>query len=541
MHQTLTLRSDRVIALFRLTLAAVLLGTFWLDPNDLISSSFAGTALLFGYLAFAIGALTIAWSDWWRAHRLRLLAFCVDLAAAFLVLYLIESSGSGVASPFLAFFVYLIVTGILIWRVRTMLWIALAILAAYAAVGLALSGNGMMPNPAWFMRRMVFMVVLAGLIAWFGHSRNFRQPDRLDWPFDAPIADRFEVVVRFVQNHMKASGVAVFWSPDDEPWIYLGVDGIAGQKSQRLSPDKLDLTAIAHCDAILFDRLRNRSLHLLAGDRILAQRGSVDLAPAEYLGVAAGILVPLTSETGQGFIVLTGIKGVTADHLKPARALGEEIGHAVDRHALAEISQTAQLTNLRLSMARDLHDSIAQSLAGASFRLEALSQKHRAGNDIAADLESLQTALAREQESVQGMIHRLRSGEAPGPDSNLLSAFKLITADAERRWGVRCALDCKTPNTSIPTVLVRQVERLVNEGVANAVRHSHARKVDVIVERQSGHLSLIIANARAGADRTPFIPLSIAERVESLGGSLAISNDGDQTFLRIALPMKALP
>ena len=139
------------------------------------------------------------------------------------------------------------------------------------------------------------------------------------------------------------------------------------------------------------------------------------------------------------------------------------------------------------------------------------------------------------------MIHRLRSGEAPGPDSNLLSAFKLITADAERRWGVRCALDCKTPNTSIPTVLVRQVERLVNEGVANAVRHSHARKVDVIVERQSGHLSLIIANARAGADRTPFIPLSIAERVESLGGSLAISNDGDQTFLRIALPMKALP
>jgi len=41
MHQTLTLRSDRVIALFRLTLAAVLLGTFWLDPHDPISSSFA--------------------------------------------------------------------------------------------------------------------------------------------------------------------------------------------------------------------------------------------------------------------------------------------------------------------------------------------------------------------------------------------------------------------------------------------------------------------------------------------------------------------
>lgn len=537
MQQTLKFRSDRVIALFRLALAVLLIGTSWIDPDYPTHASTIAMGLLWVYLVYAAGAVVVAWSDWWLAHRMRLTAFLVDLSVTFLLLYLIEGSGTGLASPFLGFFIFLVVSAVLIWPARRALAVLAALLLTYCAVGLLLFHDEDLADPAWYLRRLAFMTLLTGLIVWFGHSRNHPQPARLEWPFDAPLTDRFEAIVAFIRDHMRASGVAVFWSPDDEPWLFVGVNGIAGRANNRLGPDELDLGLRPDGAAILFDRVRHRRLVLTADGRIIAQRGAVVIAAADYLDAGSGILVPIASETGTGVIVLTGIKGVAADHLAPARALTREIAHAIDRHILAETSQSAQIARLRLSMARDLHDSVAQSLAGASFRVEALGQAYRAGEDIGSGLDALHQALGSEQQNVQGMIYRLRSGEAPGPDSDLNEAMQLIIRDAERRWGIRCTVDCGPASAKVPTLLIRQIERLVNEGVANAVRHGGARQVSIVVRRHPTRLALVIANRQQNAATTPFVPLSIAERVDDLGGSLDISADGGQTVLTIEFPV----
>jgi signal transduction histidine kinase len=539
MRQTLKLRSSRVTALARLALAAILILTSWLDPDYPFEWSSPTRLLFWGYLLFSVAMAAICWSDWWLAHRMRRLAFAIDFLTAFLVLYLIESAAKGLTSPFMGFFMFLVLTSTLIWRARTVAILVTVMLAIYVAMGLLLVDGHSLADPHWFYRRMAFMGLLSALVIWFGHTRTAARPDRLDWPFDASMTEQFAVIVDFVQRHMRASGVAIFWAPTDEPWIYLGVDGIAGHHGARLAPDALDIEPASDSQAILFDRIRKRSLHLLPRGEIAARRGQTRLEAAEFVGVEMGIYLPIKSETGTGAIVLNGLSGISGDLLEPVRALGAEIGMAIDRHGMAEMGRSKDLAQLRLTMARELHDGVAQSLAGTSFRLEALAQAYRAGKDISADLDSLQLALTREQDNVRDIINRLRMGDAPGLESNLYDALQMVCADARRRWGVACNLDCQTPKAGIPTLLLRHVDRIINEAVANAVKHGRAGKVDVTVRRENHSLFLAIVNPHSADSARPFEPKSIAERVTDMGGSLEILDDGTHTRLQIILPMSA--
>jgi signal transduction histidine kinase len=52
---------------------------------------------------------------------------------------------------------------------------------------------------------------------------------------------------------------------------------------------------------------------------------------------------------------------------------------------------------LRDALARDLHDGVAQFLAGTLFRLEALSRWIREGQDPTAEINDLKSALRRGQ------------------------------------------------------------------------------------------------------------------------------------------------
>lgn len=536
MYQSLLLRSDRVIALCRMTLAGMLLATGWLDRSYPIMATPAGSALLWSYLGYSVLTLAIAFTDWWLTHRIRPLAFAVDIAAAYAVLYLIEASGLGLVSPFMGFFIFLVVTSTLIWRTRTAVGIAVALVTLYGAIGLILMHNHALADGHWFGRRMAFMAILAVLIIWFGTSRRPDKPARLDWPHDIPAERRFDIIVDYIRQHMRATGVAIFWIQDDEPWTYLGVAGIPGHVAGRLAPDTVDLDSGLAGTAILFDRGRGRWLHLDEGSRIAARRGAARLAPAEFLGIDTGVMIPIAAETGSGVILLTGIPGVSADHLQPAQALGQEIGMAIDRDALAEMSQAARIARLRLSLARDLHDGVAQSLAGVGFRLSALAKVWQQGGDIAPGLAALQSALAQEQQNVQGMIARLRSDEGLSLRGRLLDTLKVTLGNAERRWGIRTTLACSCPDTTLSAFLQREIQQLLDEAVANAVKHGKGGQVDLAVRQSDDALVLAVTNAKGGEAVAEFVPRTIAERVSALGGALAIGTGNGQTVVTLTLP-----
>ncbi len=64
----------------------------------------------------------------------------------------------------------------------------------------------------------------------------------------------------------------------------------------------------------------------------------------------------------------------------------------------------------RIVLARDLHDSVVQFLAGAAFRLEAMKRSEASGRKLEPELNELKQLMMQEQGELRAFITALRSG-----------------------------------------------------------------------------------------------------------------------------------
>ena len=73
-----------------------------------------------------------------------------------------------------------------------------------------------------------------------------------------------------------------------------------------------------------------------------------------------------------GWLILEDIPELSVDYIDLGLELGRAAGSVLDRSALVSAIEESVAAQTRLALARDVHDSIVQFLAGASFRVEAI-------------------------------------------------------------------------------------------------------------------------------------------------------------------------
>lgn len=83
----------------------------------------------------------------------------------------------------------------------------------------------------------------------------------------------------------------------------------------------------------------------------------------------------------------------------------------------------------------------------------------------------------------------------------------------------------------VPEPLRDIIYRVVQESVANALRHADTRDVSVAVEHSARDISVRVANRGPARDKVEKVPglglTSMDERVEAAGGQLRIDRDAD--------------
>ena len=82
----------------------------------------------------------------------------------------------------------------------------------------------------------------------------------------------------------------------------------------------------------------------------------------------------------------------------------------IQRHALLKAAAESAEARSRLALARDLHDSVVQFLAGAAFRLEAMKRSEASGRTLEPELNELKQLMMQEQGELRAFITALRSG-----------------------------------------------------------------------------------------------------------------------------------
>lgn len=230
-----------------------------------------------------------------------------------------------------------------------------------------------------------------------------------------------------------------------------------------------------------------------------------------------------------------------AEAREKAEALAAELEAA--NQQLTEYAARVEdltITTERQRMARELHDTLSQGLAGLILQLEAtdahLNNNHtaKAQSIIGNAMEQARATLA----DARRAIDDLRQSSLDDLDSALhleISRFTNATGIP-----ILFHTDQIPP---LPAPVTETLVRAVAEALTNVANHAQAQNVAVDVRMKDKSLSVTIQDDGRGFDASA-IPsghygiLGIKERVRLVNGSFEIqSNNGKGTTIRIDIPI----
>jgi signal transduction histidine kinase len=208
--------------------------------------------------------------------------------------------------------------------------------------------------------------------------------------------------------------------------------------------------------------------------------------------------------------------------------------------------QYQAVLNERTRVARELHDTVDQGLAGIALQLEAVAGSLQTSPEVARQsLDVARRMLRYSQEETRRSVMDLRSQaletrDLPGALESLARQMTINTrAEAHVRvTGVRQRLDAAEEHHLL---------RIGLEALTNAVKHGHATRIDIELRFAPDATNLIVTDNGQGleAGERPtagahFGLQGVRERVDKLGGLLAIdSTPGAGTRLAVMVPARA--
>jgi signal transduction histidine kinase len=234
-------------------------------------------------------------------------------------------------------------------------------------------------------------------------------------------------------------------------------------------------------------------------------------------------------------------KHFTSAHADLGLAFANQAAVAIENARFHEQVQRLAAFQERQRLARELHDSVSQALYGialgartAQLRLESEPEK------LAEPLDYILSLAEAGLSEMRALIFELR------PES--LQNEGLVAAITKQSDSLRARhkLEVKTDLGSEPNLSLDRKEvlyRVTQEALQNIARHSHATKVDILLDQNDSCLVLEIRDNGIGFDTSREYPghlglQSMRERVAQIGGDFAVvSQPGIGTTISVSLPL----
>lgn len=197
----------------------------------------------------------------------------------------------------------------------------------------------------------------------------------------------------------------------------------------------------------------------------------------------------------------------------------------------------------RQRLARDLHDSVTQSLYGITLHAQA-AQRLLVAGEVALAVHSLRILQDTAQEALDEM--RLLIFELRPP---LLEQVGLVAALQARLSAVEGRANLHTRLIAdgvgpLPAAVEQAFYRIAQEALNNALRHAHAQQITVQLWQEPARLAMEIRDdgvgfEPSGADKRSGLGLrGIEERIAQLQGTVTLqSAPGAGTRLRVEVEL----
>ncbi|MCE3252876.1 MAG: two-component sensor histidine kinase [Cellvibrio sp.] len=181
----------------------------------------------------------------------------------------------------------------------------------------------------------------------------------------------------------------------------------------------------------------------------------------------------------------------------------------------------------RLRIARDLHDILGHQLTALNLQLEILQHK------VAADL---QTSVSDTKNLAKQLLDNIRAVVRNQRTPLTVDIRQAVQALALRLPQLQLTIEGELQLESAE--LAEQLLLCIQEGISNALRHGRATQINLALQQQDKHITILLDDNGRGCTNT-INPgsglLGINERLEAFNGALSLTPLTQGARLRISL------
>ncbi len=228
-----------------------------------------------------------------------------------------------------------------------------------------------------------------------------------------------------------------------------------------------------------------------------------------------------------------------ADLVAALREKEEALARTVEKLIFAQEQE-------RRIVAYDVHDGLAQLIVSAKQHLDTCEDLWK--NDPARAEQELDLGLDRMERAVVE-VRRLLTALRPSlvDPIGLIPAVRASLDEVGREAGWAVSLTQNLDEARLPAVVETSAYRIVQEALANALKHARTARVDVDFKKDGDTLFITVADwgvgFRSTSGETPGSGLgllSMRERARLLGGDCVIESEPERgTRVRVRLPLGA--
>jgi signal transduction histidine kinase len=229
--------------------------------------------------------------------------------------------------------------------------------------------------------------------------------------------------------------------------------------------------------------------------------------------------------------------GFTDDDVMVVEALSRIAGAAVTTARLQDRLRSIAVGEDRERIARDLHDSVIQDLFAVGLALQGISELVH-DNTAATTIEESIDRLDRVVETLRSYIFELRSSVG---QRQLDERLQELVARLGSAYPATVILEIGVARLD-GGQLEDEVVKFVTEALSNALRHSGATEVDVIVDADDEWCRVTVRDNGAGFEvGAPTSGMGLANmtaRAARLGGHIDLTSAaGVGTMVAISIPI----
>ena len=569
-------RAERVLATARAFLAAASFVAIYLDPTEptrFAELAYTSLAIYVLYSLLVVGYLRARRE---AASRISFVLHAVDIVWPTYITLFTE----GPNSPFFLYFLFVLLAAAYRWGLKeTLATAATAVVLLFAEAGLLVGGLGissLFVEGQLELNRLIiratYLLVLGSLVGYLAEQEKQLRAETmviarvmgkaqvekgLRGTLQAILEEFREIfdarqVLLVLQE--AATGQTFRWGISGQP-----DGGSAAIRLEEIGPERRQTYFFpAPADAWYADWAERQKGTAAAGLIALDSEGQLvhnisweapESFRLEHLLSRAVLVLSLRFRAeweGRLFLLDPGLRSPRTGELRFAQNLLRRVVPAVYNVYIVRRLRTQAGMLERARVARELHDGVIQSVSAALMRLDLLRRQTGAETPAGEELARIQQILRQEVVNLRELMEQMKPLDL---DPRQLLEFLAQTVEKFRReTGINARFISDVEEVAWRPRVCREVARIVQEGLVNVRRHSHAQNVLVRLGSQNGCWNLVIDDDGQGfpfagrlsqseLDVTRRGPLVIKERVRTIGGELIVDSiPGRGARLEIVIP-----